>query len=353
MTVDHKSILEQLGFKLIDRGSFWHSNAAYRDGDNNSALQIYKNSGVWKDYVEDTDFLPFEVLLEKALNTTDKLKIRAIMKSRKVDKNQVELTQKRELLKKEKTYESKCLKRLLPHHDFYLKKGIKKETLVDYQCGLATGGKLYQRIVFPIFNKDGKIHGFSGRKVNESNPDVPKWLHMGKKMDWFYPYYSSTKCKNKIENKKSVFLVESIGDSLALSDSGIENNLVCFGVSISPRFISHLASLDIDRIYVALNNDSEKDRNRGFEGAYKAVTKLLDTFDFDKVYFAPPPQNDFGAMTKVEIEVYRQECIKLDHRYCMSRIIEIGKQINAHKSQGEVFTKRLRKLIRQYEFTYE
>ena len=80
---DHKSILEELGFKLIDRGSFWHSNAAYRDGDNNSALQIYKNSGVWKDFVEDTDFLPFEVLLEKTLNTTDKLKIRAILKGSK------------------------------------------------------------------------------------------------------------------------------------------------------------------------------------------------------------------------------------------------------------------------------
>ena len=351
---DHKSILEELGFKLIDRGSFWHSNAAYRDGDNNSALQIYKNSGVWKDFVEDTDFLPFEVLLEKTLNTTDKLKIRAILKGSKAySEEKQESNKKRKLLQTEKTYDPKCLKKLLPHFDFYNKKGISRETLLDFKCGLATGGKLYQRIVFPIFNKEGKIQGFSGRKVNENNPEVPKWLHMGKKRDWLYPYYTTSKTKDKIEKTKSAFLIESVGDSLSLYDSGIENNLVCFGISISPRFISQLASMELDRIYISLNNDADSERNRGFEGAYKVIIRLLDTIDFKRIYFAPPPQNDFGSMNKVEIEIFRQECMKLDHKYCMSRIIEIGKQINAYKPQGEVFIKALRKLIKKYEFHYE
>ena len=60
---------------------------------------------------------------------------------------------------------------MLPHFDFYIKppKSISKETLLDYKCGLATEGKMYQRIVFPIFNKDAKIHGFSGRKVLDKN----------------------------------------------------------------------------------------------------------------------------------------------------------------------------------------
>jgi hypothetical protein len=111
--------------------------------------------------------------------------------------------------------------------------------------------------------------------------------------------------------------------------------------------------MEIDRIYVSLNNDSDGERNRGFEGSYKVVIKLLESVDFKRIYFAPPPLNDFGAMTKVEIEVYRQECIKLDHKYCMSRIIEIGKQINAHKPQGLAFTNSLKKLIKQYKFHYE
>jgi len=281
---DHKSILEELGFKLIDRGSFWHSNAAYRDGDNNSALQIYKNSGVWKDYVEDTDFLPFEALLEKTLNTTDKLKIRGILKGNKVNSGEKrEPIQKRMLLQTEKTHDPKCLKKLLPHFDFYNKRGISRETLLDFKCGLATGGKLYQRIVFPIFNRDGKIHGFSGRKVSEINPEVPKWLHMGKKRDWLYPYYTTSKTKEKIEKTKSVFLIESIGDSLSLYDSGIENNLVCLGLSISPRFISQLASMEIDRIYVSLNNDADGERNLAFEGSYKDISKLQESLEFKRI----------------------------------------------------------------------
>ena len=92
-----------------------------------------------------------------------------------------------------------------------------------------------------IFNKEGKIHGFSGRKVIENN-DSPKWIHMGKKNEWLYPLFSNTKTYDKIKDSKQVFLVESIGDSLALYDSGIQNNLVCFGLSISPKFIANLAS---------------------------------------------------------------------------------------------------------------
>ena len=64
--------LLSLGYKLSDRGAYWQTNAVFRNGNNQTALQIYKDTGVWKDYVQDTSFSPFKRLVEATLGTNDK-----------------------------------------------------------------------------------------------------------------------------------------------------------------------------------------------------------------------------------------------------------------------------------------
>jgi hypothetical protein len=49
----YKEILEDLGYTLQDCGSHWRSNAVYRSGKNKTALIIYKDTGVWKDFGAD------------------------------------------------------------------------------------------------------------------------------------------------------------------------------------------------------------------------------------------------------------------------------------------------------------
>ena len=66
-----KDILQDLGYKLSDKGRYWQSPAVYRNGDNPTALQIYKDTGAWKDYVQNTPFMPFKQLLVLTLNTND------------------------------------------------------------------------------------------------------------------------------------------------------------------------------------------------------------------------------------------------------------------------------------------
>ena len=67
-----KEVLIELGYNLHDRGEYWQATAKYRDGDNQTALQIYKNTGVWKDHVRQTSFSPFKALVEKTLGTKNK-----------------------------------------------------------------------------------------------------------------------------------------------------------------------------------------------------------------------------------------------------------------------------------------
>lgn len=345
--MDYKEVLENLGYRLKDHGLYWRTNAVYRSGDNTTALQIYKDSGVWKDYVEDSEFLPFEVLLKKSLNTSDENIVRTHLKN--ANSTLASVVKRRELLKEEKTYPVDCLKKLLPHYDFYLNKNIKKSTLSGFKCGLATSGKLYQRVIFPVFREDGLIHGFSGRKVTAD--DRPKWLHMGKTSNWFYPFYSIEEVRKEIEETKNVHIVESIGDCMALYNSGIKNVLVSFGLNMSPKFISRLACLGLQKIFISYNNDSTAERNRGFEGAIKSIFKLCDAVDFDKIYFCPPSKNDFGDMGETQIKSYQEQCFEMNHETSMSNVLSIAEDMEK-RGINKSFSLSLAKLKKKNKFYY-
>lgn len=341
---NYKEVLENLGYKLSDHGPYWRTNALYRAGDNTTALQIYKDSGVWKDYVEDTMYLPFEVLVQK---TTKKSDVKSILKNLKTSNLSVRTEKK--LLKEEKTYDQSCLKRLLPHYDFYLNKNISKLTLLDFKCGLAHSGPMYQRMVFPVLRDDKRIHGFSGRKI--TNDDRPKWFHKGKTANWFYPYFTIDEVQQQITSKRQVHIVESIGDCMALYECGIKNVLVSFGLNMSPKFISRLSALNLQNIYISYNNDSESERNRGFEGAVKSIFKLSDAVDFDRIYFCPPDGNDFGDMTKEQIYFYEDQCFSSDHQISMHKVISIAEEMDK-KGVNKSFSQSLKKLKKKYKFYY-
>ena len=68
-----QGILESLGYRLIDCGDHWRSAALYRDGDNPTALKIYRDTGVWMDFVANTGAKPFEALLQETLKDNKKV----------------------------------------------------------------------------------------------------------------------------------------------------------------------------------------------------------------------------------------------------------------------------------------
>ncbi len=349
--VDYRNILENLGYKLIDRGSYWHTAAIFRNGDNPTAIQIYKDTGVWRDFVEDSPFAPFEALVKKTLNTNDSSLIKSILNN---NSNDIEaVSSKKKLLKEERVFESSCLKRLLPHYDFYTspERNISIQTLEDYQCGLATSGKFYQRLVFPIFRYDGKIHGFSGRKILESN-NKSKWFHSGKVANWVYPTYTTPFTSSAILNKKRVFLVESIGDSLAMYDKGIQENLVSFGLSISPKLAAHLGSLEVEKIVFAFNNDFEAEKNRGVIAAVKNIIKLSSHLDFTKIYICPPHKSDFGKMTdQKDFELYLKYFDNMTHEESMRKVVDQAEALGNNVSDD--FKILRRKFNKLYSFHYE
>jgi hypothetical protein len=282
--------LIELGYQLKDFGNHWRANAAYRNGNNPSSLMIYKDTGVWRDFVENKAPMPFKKLVELTLNTKDYSIINKYVdfsESSNTDNSYV----KKEKLEMEKIYPDDCLKKLFPNFSFYEKRAINEEVQKMYKCGLASAGKMYRRVVFPVFNLNKQIHGFSGRKVDD-NSDAPKWKHIGLKSTWIYP--AMIPDFPEIEDK--VILVESIGDSMALTQNGFTNNLVMFGLDCGPNLMNFLVSRNLKEICISSNNDSDSTVNRGLVASVKILIKLSCFFDLDVLKIKPPLMNDFGEM---------------------------------------------------------
>ena len=289
---DFQGVLESIGYNLIDCGDHWRTQALYRDGDNKTAVKIYKNTGVWMDFVESRGSMPFEALIR--LTVKDDKQVKEIIGDTKLETST--LYSPKETIEMEKIYPTSSLDRLFPNYNFYKKRGISKETQQAFQVGLAGVGKMYRRMVFPVFNEHGQIIGFSGRKV-DSNNDYPKWKHIGRRNNWVYPALNKkTGVDEEITTQEQVVLVESIGDAMALYEQGIKNVLVIFGLSVNNNIVNYLSGKPINHIFISTNNDAASQENRGFIAAIKSFIKLSKYFDLDRltVKFPPKPYNDFG-----------------------------------------------------------
>ena len=289
---DFQGILESIGYQLIDCGDHWRTQALYRDGDNKTAVKVYKNTGVWMDFVQNKGSMPFEALVR--LTVKDDKQIKELLGGRTLETS--ELYSVKETIEMEKIYPDSSLERLFPNYHFYEQRKISKQTQEAFQSGLAGVGKMYRRMVFPIFNEHNQIIGFSGRKVDSDN-DYPKWKHIGRRNNWVYPAFNTnTGVDAEIKTKQEVILVESIGDALSLYEQGIKNVLVIFGLSVNNNIVNYLCGYSIRHICISTNNDENSGQNRGFIAGIKSFIKLSRYFDLDAltVKFPPKPYNDFG-----------------------------------------------------------
>lgn len=289
-----KNILESIGYKLVDCGNHWRTSALYRNGDNRSAVQIYKNTGVWNDYIENRGSKPLEALIQLTLKD-DRIRLQSLLNS--IVKREIETYEPKELIEMEKVYPESALERLFPNYHFYKNKNISEDTQKLFKVGLAGVGQMYRRMVFPIFDENQQITGFSGRKVDDDN-DFPKWKHLGKRKNWVYPAYipMPVTVDDYINESKEAILVESIGDSMALFEQGIKNSLVTFGLGINSKIISYLSGKEINRIIISNNNDFDSKENHGLISCIKIFMNLSRFFDLDQliIKLPPKPHNDFG-----------------------------------------------------------
>lgn len=194
----------------------------------------------------------------------------------------------------ERIYDKKCLDKLIKDYSYWNKRGISNEVISKFNGGIATEGQMKNRWVFPLFNENEQIVGFTGRALF-SPTDIP-WKIIGQK----------TKCIfgdiDEIESTKRIILVESIGDFLMLSTHGVKDVLVLFGTNLYQTLLGKIISLNPDEIIISTNNDIK--HTVGQNAADKILNILIKFFNKEKIKIILPEAKDWGEETKENIQKY-------------------------------------------------
>lgn len=288
-----EEVLTSLGYKLKDFGTHYRTTATFRGGNNPLSIAIRKPDGKFYDFATKNKGT-FKELLALIMGDNPEL----IEKYSKGILESIQEQLPKQTIKAKKIYPPEVLLKLLPHLEYFIEKGISKETLKAFEVGLAHSGKLNRRYCFPIYNSQKQIIGFTGRWYQSSVPkNIPKWKHIGRKKEWVWPLQL---CKEYIETQREVILVESPACVLHLWEAGIKNVLCLFGTDIGSGIVKYLLSVNPQRIIIATNN--EPDNNSiGNNASLDISKKLLKYFDASKCLIRLPPKKDFAVCSQDEI----------------------------------------------------
>lgn len=185
----------------------------------------------------------------------------------------------------ERIYDISLLDKLVKDYSYWNGRGISTETIEEFRGGIATEGQMKNRWVFPIFNENEEIIGFTGRALS---PEMQiKWKHVSSKSKWIFGGL------DEIQTTKRIILVESIGDYLNCKEYGINDILVLFGTNLSPALLGKIISLNPNEIIISTNNDT-KEHQAGQSGATKIYEKISKFFNEDKIKTILPIAKDWG-----------------------------------------------------------
>jgi len=293
------NILTNIGYSLKDCGREYRAKPLYRESDNDTVLRIYKDTGFWVDFKENISG-NFASLIKMSLNLETEDQAKTWLKDNNytfISNNEINQPK----IKDKKIFDKELLLKLYKDHSYWINRKVSEETLKLFRGGVAKAGKMKNRYVFPIFNSKEEIIGFSGRDI--TNLSKIKWKHLGDKSNWCYPTFLNL---DTLKSAKYIYLVESIGDCLALWDAGVKNTIVTFGLEISISILNLLLKLDPDKICISFNNDVHKN-NAGNLAAEKAMNKLLRYFDKNQLEINLPSKKDFGEMSPEEIFQWKKK----------------------------------------------
>lgn len=129
----------------------------------------------------------------------------------------------------------------------YLKsRRISEEDILKYNIGFATEGVYSRRIIIPSYDSEGKLNYFSSRTYLEDenqkylNPPVGRnVIGLEYYINWNMP----------------IILVEGIFDAITVK----RNVIPLFGKDISEELMKKIVSSQVNKIYIALDNDAKRE----------------------------------------------------------------------------------------------
>lgn len=297
-----KSILENLGYRLLNDGKFWRARPIYRDSNNPTSLRVSKSTGHFIDFSIGKKG-SFEELIQLSLNLKNVKEAKDWLGTRSFQKIEFE---RPPIIEVNPKWDVSVLHKFVPDHSYWEKRGISFETAKVFQGGLFKEWKMNNRYVFPIFDyHKNQIIGFSGRDLGNG---LIKWKHIGRKYKWVWPAHLN---RDLILEKKEVVLVESPACVLKLWDCGIKNVVCLFGTEISDSIICFLVGVQPDKILISTNNEPDNE-NIGNIAATKIEKRLSCFLNPNQIIIAFPFKKDFAEMDNSQIKTWQNSYLKVE-----------------------------------------
>ncbi|UII54906.1 DNA primase [Cytobacillus spongiae] len=136
------------------------------------------------------------------------------------------------------------------------------------------------RIIFPIFDRNGKTIAFSGRSLGE---EQPKYLNSPET-----PIFNKSKilynfhlARPSIRKHQQAVLFEGFADVIAADRAGVENGLATMGTSLTEEHVAVLRR-NVESVTICYDSDSA-----GIDAAYRAATMLTEAGSHVRIALLP------------------------------------------------------------------
>lgn len=161
------------------------------------------------------------------------------------------------------------------------------------------------RIMFPVFDRNGATIAFSGRILSGDGHE-PKYLNSPEtaifhKSNILYNFHLA---RPKIRKHQQVVLFEGFADVIAADRSGVENGVASMGTSLTDEHIQ-LIRQNAQSVIICYDSD-----NAGIEAAYRAGNMLTDAGCQVKVGIIPNGLDPDDYIKQSGPEKFRQEIIE-------------------------------------------
>lgn len=181
----------------------------------------------------------------------------------------------------EKIFPKEVLLKASKDVSYLLDRGFNQQTLDRYGAFYVDNiaKPMYERVCFPIYNDDGNIIGFTGRRTDDEKE--PKWLHLPTNIRTGNYLFGIEQNKGEIQKTHTAILNESPLDVLRLSQAG--NNLAVgtFGTNLSQRQIKKLLGNKVHNLILCY--DPDKAGEKGTDKIIKEAQLYFRLFDLSNV----------------------------------------------------------------------
>jgi len=217
-------------------------------------------------------------------------------------------------------------------YQYLLKEGFSRQEIVDASLGIQKDleeGKIYDRfrnrLMFPIFDGNGKIVGFGGRTLGD---DDAKYINSGETplYNKSVTLYGLSHAKEHIREQKSVVLVEGYFDVLACHRIGIKNTIAVSGTALTEQHVKILKRYS-DKVILCLDQD-----NAGKQAAERSY--ILCSEEEMAVHTVRLEQKDPDEAAMADPEMLKKKILEETVPY-LSMVIEEMKEGDTVSSEGK------------------